>query len=107
MKQILLITLIILFPFVLKAQGDIKKTHIEKCKREFKSKMKDLKISDADIHQFCECNAERIFAKFTVEEVKKMDKILQTGTAAEKKEINDKITPIVLPCFTDIQNKIK
>lgn len=85
---------------------DLKKSYSEKCKKEFRAKM-NVKIDDADLQQFCDCNADKLFAKFTAEEIKKMDDILLNGTTAQKQEVNDKITPVVMPCFNDIQTKIK
>lgn len=110
MKKALLILGIFTIPFTISAQtqkDDAKKTYVEKCKKEFKSKMKDVKISDTDLQQFCECNADKLLSKFTVEEVKKMDEILMNGTAQEKQVVNEKITPIVMPCFNEVQSKMK
>lgn len=110
MKKLLLVVTVFALPLTLAAQSqkdEVKKTYVEKCKKEFKSKMKDVKISDANLQQFCECNADKLLSKFTVEEVKKMDEILMNGTAQEKQVVNEKITPVVMPCFNEVQSKMK
>lgn len=110
MKKAIIFSFFFVLPVSLLAQDkkdDIKKSYVEKCKKEFKARIKDANISNNDIQQFCECNADKVFSKFTIEEIKKMDQILQTGSELEKKEVNDKITPIVMPCFTDIQSKMR
>lgn len=84
-----------------------KKNYIDKCKKEFKAKMTNVKIADADLQEFCQCNAEKLLAKFTVEEVNKMDEIMAKGTVQQKQEVNEKITPVVMPCFSDLQTKIQ
>lgn len=107
MKKLLLAGLMVSVPFFVQADNeDLKKSYSDKCKKEFRSKM-NVQISDEDLQQFCDCNADKIFAKFTAEEIKKMDETLKNGTVAEKQAVNEKITPVVMPCFNDIQTKIK
>ncbi len=110
MKKVILFSFLFVLPVSLFAQDkkdDPKKSYVEKCKKEFKARMTGANVSNDDIQQFCECNADKIFSKFTLEEIKKMDQILQTGSELEKKEVNDKITPVLMPCFTDIQSKMR
>lgn len=84
-----------------------KGSYIEKCKKEFRTKLKDVKVSNADLQEFCECNADKLFSKFTVDEIRRMDQIMSSGNDEQKRMVNEKIQPVVMPCFADFQTKIK
>lgn len=111
MKKIFYAVALLAIPTLVVAQASTKdklrKSQIDKCKLEIKEKMSQANIKAEDIQTFCECNADKIFSKFTVEEVQKMDDIMAKGSAQEKQAVNEKIMPVVMPCFADLQMKMK
>lgn len=111
MKKIIYALAILTIPTIVVAQATskdiLRKSHVDKCKLEIKQKMGNANLSNEDIQTFCECNSDKLFSKFTVEEIQKMDQIMSKGTPQQKQEVNEKIMPIVMPCFADLQMKMK
>lgn len=89
------------------SKSDVKAKLVTRCETEFKSKMASMpNVTSADITNFCSCNADKLLAKFTAEEVAKMEATMAGGSAAEKKDVSQKISPIIMPCFADLQAKM-
>lgn len=109
MKKILLSLTFLTFAFAGFSQDKdaVRQKQINKCKSEFKQKMPDASISEKDISEFCTCNADKLLSKFTAEEIEKMDAIMATGSTSQKQAVSEKITPVIMPCFADLQSKMK
>gem|GEM_PF-2077179 len=70
---------------------------MESCEKSGASAMTN-DASKKAFHEYCECSADKVIAKFSNDEIAAFDKMGQD-------EIQQKLMPVIQPCLDELQQK--